>query len=327
LIAPQPPYAWQQPAWNQLLQAARGNRLHHANLLAGPAGIGKRDFANHFALALVCDQFPDAAPCGKCKNCQMAVGGTHPDIYQLDWLEKSTVIGVDQIRQLIDQLGLTASRGNYRVAVINRAHSMTTAAANSLLKTLEEPGDGCIILLLADRDQELPVTIRSRCQRLAIVLPERDQAQAWLQEQGVAEASVALDVANGAPLLAKAISEAENLAEIAALRHAWDEFLIREGSPDALAATTASLLGTRQSLGLFMQWTTETVKNLELSPANGRSPEQDNPDLRRYLCQVALALQSALRLDNASLKTQAVLEGVLADIRIIRYKNRAENAS
>ncbi len=323
----QAPYAWQQPAWDQLLQSAGVDRLHHANLLAGPAGVGKLDFARHFALALVCDRFPESAPCGDCKNCQMAAGGTHPDIYMLDWLEKSTVISVDQIRKLIDQLTLTASRGSHRVAVINRGHSMTTAAANSLLKTLEEPGEGCVILLLADRERELPITIRSRCQRLAMTLPARQTALDWLQAQGVKEAAIALDVANGAPLLAQAISDAENLAEIAGLRTQWDDFVIREGSPTDLAIATATLLGTRQALSLFMQWTTETVKNLELSPPNGRSTVENNPVDRRYLCQITLALQSALRLDNASLKTQAVLEGVLADIRIIRYKNRAENAS
>ena len=322
-----PPHEWLQQPWNQLLQAARAGRLHHANLLAGPGGIGKQAFASHFALALVCDQFPESAPCGKCKNCQMAVGETHPDIYMLDWLDKSTVISVDQIRHLIDRLTLTASRGTYRVAVINHAHTMTAAAANGLLKTLEEPGDGCIILLVADRERELPITIRSRCQRLAMMLPGRSAALEWLQRQGVAEAAIALDIANGAPLMAQALSDTENLAKIADLRARWDDYVMREGSPTDLATAAASVLGTRQSLSLFMQWSTETVKNLELSSPNGRSSVENDPQYRRYLCQITLALQAALRLDNASLKTQAVLEGVLADIRIIRYRNRAENAS
>ena len=327
MSTPALPYDWLQQPWNRLLQAATANRLHHANLLAGPDGIGKQALASHFALALVCDKFPESAPCGICKNCQMATGETHPDIYKLDWLDKSTVISVEQIRQLIDRLTLTASRGTYRVAVINRAHTMTTAAANGLLKTLEEPGDGCIILLVADRERELPVTIRSRCQRLAITRPARNAALEWLQGQGVSEAAIALDLANGAPLLAQALSDAENLAEIAQLRSRWDDFVMKEGSPTDLAAAAASLLDTRQSLSLFMQWSTETVKNLELSPPNGRSSVENNPQHRRYLCQITQALQAALRLDNASLRTQAVLEGVLADIRIIRYRNRAENAS
>jgi len=226
-----PPYQWQQLPWSQLLLAATAGRLHHANLLAGPAGVGKLDFARHFALALVCDKFPESAPCGDCKNCKMAAGGTHPDIYQVDWLEKSTVISVDQIRNLSDKLTLTASRGSHRVAVINRAHSMTTAASNSLLKTLEEPGEGCIILLLADRERELPVTVRSRCQRLAMTLPVREESLQWLQSQGVREAEIALDIANGAPLLAQSINDSENLVEIAGLRSRWDDFVMHEGSP------------------------------------------------------------------------------------------------
>lgn len=321
------PFQWQQGQWDMLLKTASAGRLHHANLLAGPAGIGKLQFATRFALALVCEQFPDHAPCGACKNCQMAIGGTHPDIRFLDWQEKSTVINVEQIRNLIEKLSLTASRGGYRIAVINRANSMTVAASNSLLKTLEEPGDGCVIFLLADRDGELPITIRSRCQRLAMAVPGRDEALEWLEACGVSDASIALDVANGAPLLAREISDSENLSAIASLRHGWDEFLMREGSSTELAATTASLLGTRAAIGLFMHWTTESVKNVELSRHGGRSPIQDNPLDRRFLCEVCLTLQAALRLDNASLKTQTVLEGVLADIRINRYRNRAENAS
>ena len=92
-----------------------------------------------------------------------------------------------------------------------------------------------------------------------------------------------------------------------------------------MAASAASTLSTGESLTLFMQWTTDLVKNVELSIADGRLTSEGSSVERRYLSQTLEMLQQGLRLDNASLKTQAVLEGLLADIRIYRLRIHAEN--
>ncbi len=326
------PYPWQQSQWQLMSRAASAGRLHHATLLSGPRGIGKLEFAQAFARALLCAQFPSNhnAPCEQCNRCALTSVGTHPDLTQLDWLDKASVISVEQIRKLEEKLTLTATYGPYRVAIINRADTLTNAAANGLLKTLEEPGPGCAIFLLASREAKLPATIRSRCQRVVMPLPAKDTALAWLQEQQVSEASLALEYAHGAPVAAYSYAQTDSgvrdLSEIAAIRAQYGEFLLKDGDPGALATRAASMLNTGESLTLFMQWTTDFVKKLELSIADGRLSSERSSNERRYLSQSLDMLQQGLRLDNASLKTQTVLEGLLADIRIYRLRIRAENS-
>ena len=125
------PYSWLQDAWQKLMRAASADRLHHAYLVVGSSGIGKRDFAEHLARALLCIESPDEAPCGKCPRCALNDAGTHPDINRLDWIDKARVISVDQIRKLTSQLTLTTTYGPHRVAIIN----------NCLLYTSPSPRD------------------------------------------------------------------------------------------------------------------------------------------------------------------------------------------
>ena len=318
------PYTWQRDAWQILMRAAGADRLHHAYLVVGRAGVGKVDFANQLANALLCNKAADKAPCGSCPRCALTTAGTHPDINRLDWIDKARVISVEQIRKLTSQLTLTTTYGPYRVAIINKAHTMTRAAANSLLKTLEEPGAGCVLILLADNDAHLPITIRSRCQRVVLPLPDATEAMAWLNEQKVANAETALEFAHGAPLLARDRAAEVDLGAISDVKSRFLDYLTRDFEPTVLAALTADVLGTRDALTLFLQWTTEHIKNAELSAAGGRTSHSRQPSERRFLSRALERLQHALRLDNPSLKTQTVLEGVLADIRIMRVRTRAE---
>jgi len=318
------PYSWQQGAWQVLMRAASADRLHHAYLVVGPAGVGKRDFAELLSSALLCAESAEKAPCGSCPRCSLTSAGTHPDINRLDWIDNARVISVDQIRKLTSQLTLTTTYGPYRVAIINKAHSMTRAAANSLLKTLEEPGAGCVLILLADNDASLPVTIRSRCQRVVLPLPEQDVALHWLSQQKVTNPEIALEFAHGAPLLARDRAAEVDLSAISDVKSAFLNYLSQDVEPAVLAGLTAEVLGTRDALTLFLHWTTELSKNLELTSDSSRMGSSGHPSDRRFLSRALERLQQALRLDNPSLKTQTVLEGVLADIRIMRVRTRAE---
>ncbi len=320
------PYPWLEKQWKLLIDVAAGGHLHHATLIAGVPGVGKLHLAQAFSRALLCEQFPQAAPCDTCNRCALTTSGTHPDEMVVDWLDKAQVISVDQIRKLTDKLRLTATYGPHRVAIINKAHTLTTAAANSLLKTLEEPGAGSILLLIADREAELPATVRSRCQRVVVATPSKSQAMDWLLEQKVSNAEIALEFAQGAPLLARQQVNDLDLEKISLIRSGWFDFVLKEGSPVDLASSAAAVLNTRTSLTLFLQWTTELVKKLEVSAASGRSNSDKHLIDRRYLSQALVILQDRMRLDNASLKTQAVLEGALADIRMYRLRIRAENS-
>ena len=201
---------------------------------------------------------------------------------------------------------------------------MTRAAANGLLKTLEEPGAGCVLILLADNDAHLPVTIRSRCQRVILPLPSEDEALGWLKLQKIRDAEMALEFAHGAPLLARDRAAEIDLGAISVVKRRFLDYLTADFEPTALAGLASGVLGTRDALSLFLYWTTEHVKTVELSGGNSRSSNSGHPSDRRFFSRALERLQQALRLDNPSLKTQTVLEGVLADIRIMRVRTRAE---
>ncbi len=204
-------YPWQQTQWHNLAERLVQDSLPHALLLHGPAGIGKSDFADHFAHALLCQQRQDdGQACGHCSSCLLFAADNHPDIHLLEPEKEGGVVKIDQIRALIASLALSSHAGGYKIAIIRPAEAMNIASANALLKTLEEPPSQTLIMLVAEQLSRLPATVRSRCQRLHFQLPDTASAQSWLAqcltetEGNVGEAQSLLTIANGAPLTALA---------------------------------------------------------------------------------------------------------------------------
>ena len=213
----QPCLPWHQSIWERLQLARRQQRLPHALLFAGPAGIGKQNFAQRFTQSLLCTS-PDAQgrPCGRCRHCELFQAGTHPDLQLIGPEEggKSTEIKVDMIRTLTEGASLTAKSGGHKLVIIRPAERMNSAAANSLLKTLEEPTSNTVLMLLTDRPSRLLPTIRSRCQYFAFALPSRAEAVAWLHERiQSGKPETLLDLAGGAPLKALAMDDPTILAQ------------------------------------------------------------------------------------------------------------------
>jgi len=208
---------WHAEHWARLQARRQRNAMPHALLLCGPEGLGKRDFMRRFVRGLLCGQAADGEACGQCRSCLLLSAGTHPDVVALsygvrkDGVQRSEIV-VDQIRDLSARLAMASQFGGWQVASIDPADAMNAAAANALLKTLEEPSPNTLLLLVADAPWRLPQTIRSRCQRIEFQLPPRDQALAWLQAEGVKDAVNALDAAGGNPGMAKAWSEEGALA-------------------------------------------------------------------------------------------------------------------
>lgn len=196
-------YPWQQQQWQQCQQAMSQQRLHHALMLTGQAGLGKLDFAHHLAAVQLCENSNEAA-CGHCRGCELFQAGTHPDFYRCQPQEKSRVIKVDQIRQLITDLSTTAQRSQGQVVIIEPAEGMNVSAANALLKTLEEPCGSVLLILVAHRTLTIPATILSRCQRLHFSVQHESAVKAWLAEQTkqIAALDLAWRLSAGAPLLA-----------------------------------------------------------------------------------------------------------------------------
>lgn len=198
---------WHAEPWLRLQGRRKRDAMPHALLLCGPAGLGKRAFAARFVGGLLCERSLDGEACGSCRGCLLLAAGSHPDRVALsfglrkDGAPRSEIV-VEQIRELSARLAMSSQFGGWQVAMIDPADAMNAAAANALLKTLEEPSAQTLLILLADAPWRLPQTIRSRCQRIEFQLPAAEEALAWLREQGVAEANVALAAAGGNPGLA-----------------------------------------------------------------------------------------------------------------------------
>ena len=201
---------WNEEAWRSLHERCRRDALPHALLLSGPAGLGKREFADAFARALLCSApGADGHACGVCRACKLFDAGSHPDLVRVNFELRDdgkprTELTVDQMRALSERLTLTAQFGGGQIALIDPADAMNVNASNALLKTLEEPTPGTIIVLLADHPTRLSATIRSRCQRIDFRVAPAVDARHWLQKHGIDDklAQDALTASDGNPGLA-----------------------------------------------------------------------------------------------------------------------------
>jgi DNA polymerase III delta' subunit len=225
-------YFWQQAARTQFLQRLRAD-LPHALLITSPAGLGAYDFAVSIANQLICLQNGELA-CGVCRACVALAAGSHPDFWQAGLLDEKKSIGVDQIRELSASLSMRPQAGKRQVALIWPAEAMTVAAANALLKTLEEPSADTVLLLVSEQPGSLLPTINSRCQRIALRVPDTHASVQWLLNQGKFAASdidLALQISAGAPLAALDLLHQNGLAQIAP----WRQMLGQAKHADAMA--------------------------------------------------------------------------------------------
>ncbi len=145
-----------------LQNAIRANRVVHAYLFAGHRGTGKTTTARILAKALNCAQGPTPTPDNTCANCEAITGGYSVDVIEIDAASNR---GIEEIRELRDRIRLVPTEGRYKVYIIDEAHMLTTEAANALLKTLEEPPEHAVLILVTTEPHRLPQTILSRCQR------------------------------------------------------------------------------------------------------------------------------------------------------------------
>jgi DNA polymerase-3 subunit delta' len=209
-------YPWQYELW-QCLQGLRG-RLPNALLLKGAEGIGKLDLAMDFAQSILCEApLSSGMACLSCPSCHWFSQESNPDFRLIQPVAMATTedspekeggkkasreISVDQIRALSTFVNLSAHSGGYRVVLIHPAEAMNNNSANALLKTLEEPTDKLLFILVSNKPQQLLPTILSRSLSFAVPMPMPELSVAWLKQQGIADPEVLLAQTGFAPLLA-----------------------------------------------------------------------------------------------------------------------------
>ncbi len=194
--------SWLEPQMATVRAAHASGRLSHAVLIHESVGSGGAWLANWIAQLLLCVH-PERAPCGACPSCQKVGRGQHPDVLRVAPSEESRQIRIEQVRELGQELALTSHQSGYKVAIVTPADALNRFAANALLKTLEEPTGRTVLILVTTLPSRLPPTVLSRCQRLHVRAPTREQAAAWLrQTRGEADWGAVLDILGDAPLVA-----------------------------------------------------------------------------------------------------------------------------
>lgn len=248
-------YPWQSQDWTRLNDLR--SQMPHALLLQAVPGIGELALARTFAQGLLCESpRDDLSPCGTCSACQWFASGNHPDFRAIcpeimaDTLpggdtraeadtDKKTKtpskeIKIEQVREVIDFASLGSHRQGRRVVLLYPAEALNVHAANALLKTLEEPPEGVVFLLVTTQPDRLLPTILSRCRRVVLTRPDDKQSTQWLMGEAGLDAATAAAVlaeAGGAPLAARTLAEPEE--------RSWRDWLLGQlaqgGAVDAFA--------------------------------------------------------------------------------------------
>ncbi len=252
---------WLEGRLGELVRMVGSGQAPPGLLVTGPKGVGKGLLVRSFLQRMACTEVTDAMfGCGRCNGCRSFLGATHPEILQVTPEAPGKEILVDSIRAVIEFLALSHS-GPARLVFIEPAEAMNVNAANALLKTLEEPPGGAMLLLAAAQPARLPATIRSRCRLLRVPVPDQRSVKHWLKP-ATADTGLAVEEALAACL--ERPLEAQALLDDDDARAAWQadrsalEALLRSTSPFPvierfLECDLGSLLPRLQRLLLSVQ--------------------------------------------------------------------------
>lgn len=296
---------WHTPLWQRVITAHRCLRLGHALLLCGPNGVGKRIFARRLVGMLLC-QSRDDRPCGSCPSCRQLTAGGHPGFTQLIRQEGRRDISIDAVRAMCSALTMTSHDGGEKVALLDPVDALNQNGVNALLKTLEEPSGGTLILV-SELPLSLPATLRSRCQMLRFPMPAADDVSRWLAEEfpqsSNADRAKALTLARGAPLRAMDFLKSPGLmAEAIGWEAMIRSLLDGRGDPVELA----SRIDSDQAKN-FLDWLAGWIRDNLCG--EGRTTVAS-----RALARLGQDVFDAARLIKSNVKTQLVIEALLIEM-------------
>lgn len=234
-------YPWQQQVWENL--TSRFPEIGHGLLFYGKKGCGKEAFAQQFLTWVLClNRYEKNEPCGVCGSCLWLKADTHPNYVYVstdeDNKKQNAKIKIEKVRDLQPFVQQTVD--GWRVILIEPAEALNIASSNALLKTLEEPGDRTLIILLADHYLKLPATIRSRLQHFPLDRIEKAQVTKFLEEnlaeESQAQIPLLMNLSNQMPLLALQLAKKDWVAKRGLFMQDWLKLVIQKNMPLAIAS-------------------------------------------------------------------------------------------
>jgi DNA polymerase-3 subunit delta' len=266
-------------------------RLHHAYLFVGAAGLGKKTIGLSLAKAIHCS-VASGDFCGECADCARIQDGNHPDVRLIEPLAGKKEISIQQIREMEKELNLRSFSGNKKIVILDPATLMNLSAQNALLKTLEEPPNDSLLILIAASVGELLPTLRSRCLRVSFAPLARDQVAAFL----VSEKKVPVEEAKLLAAMSKGSLEAVaavDSQELLARRHRWIVLLLRVASGDyrTAAETAEALAGNKEESLRFLEWAESWYRDLLVYTVTQNQQDVVNVDMIPQIEQLAAAVE------------------------------------
>lgn len=218
-------YPWLNSPYRQLIGLHQAGRGHHALLIHAAEGCGDEALSYALSRWLICQRRDGIKSCGTCHSCRLMLAGTHPDWHQLTPEKGKASIGIEAVRQVIESLYAHAQQGGAKVVWLPQAELLTEAAANALLKTLEEPPAETFFLLGCRDPSRLLATLRSRCFYWHLLPPQESLSLQWLNRDAFSDLLMrrtALRLSGGAPLAAEQLMLAARWQQRLALFQALD---------------------------------------------------------------------------------------------------------
>lgn len=282
----------QDRAVDRLVNEFRSDRIHHAHLFTGPEGIGKASAARAWAYRALCANPQDMDGCGRCPSCVKLANESHPDLM---WVQPDgATIRIAQAREIASATRYRPNEGRWRVIVIEQCEKMGEAAANALLKTLEEPGGQTLFILITSFPNLLLPTIRSRCAIVPFGRLSTELTEEILGEMGIAaaEAVTLARISRGAPGRALALYEGQEWTA----RREWIADFVRIANGDTMAgmrfAAAAAESRDRAVLEENLQAWTRILRDVVVLSSTKQIELVHNQDEQRGISSLARALGS-----------------------------------
>lgn len=308
-------YPWHARTWELL--STRFPELGHGLLFYGKKGCAKKEFAERFVAWVLCLNKQPQQACGECSSCQWLRSDTHPNYVHIttdeDNKKQNAKIKIEKIRELLPFVQQTGE--GWRVVMIEPAEALNTASANALLKTLEEPGEKVVLILLADHYLKLPATIRSRLQHFALDRMTVQDAQAFVQQQipelATEQVKLLLNLANNMPLTAIEIEKSVWLQKRALFLSDWFKLVAEKNMPLNYSNKWSKELNFSEFITMF-EYLLADIVNLKLNQSLKNDDLDFNALAEFYSLEALFTLYSDLQqkklMVEQNVQTQLVLD-------------------